>query len=113
MVKEVLSDRGVAFRDATSRACPKLDYCVQYRETDLAFVSRLLEQNGVYYFFEHASGSHTMVLADSISGHQPMAGTSSKGGVGTVRYIDVSRASTSASRRSTSGRPSAGTGPGR
>ena len=89
VVKEVLSDRGVAFRDATSRACPKLDYCVQYRETDLAFVSRLLEQNGVYYFFEHASGSHTMVLADSISGHQPMAGTSSKGGVGTIRYIDV------------------------
>ena len=52
-------------------------------------MSRLLEQNGVYYFFEHASGSHTMVLADSISGHQPMAGTSSKGGAGTIRYIDV------------------------
>ena len=47
----------------------KIEYCVQYRETDFAFVSRLMEQYGIYYFFEHKDGRHTMVLADSRSSH--------------------------------------------
>jgi len=47
----------------------KIKYCVQYRETDFAFVSRLMEQYGIYYFFEHHDGQHTMVLADSFSSH--------------------------------------------
>jgi len=47
----------------------KIEYCVQYRETDFAFVSRLMEQYGIYYFFEHKDGQHTMVLADSTSSH--------------------------------------------
>jgi type VI secretion system secreted protein VgrG len=42
---------------------------VQYRESDFAFVSRLMEQYGIYYFFEHKDGQHTMVLADSRSSH--------------------------------------------
>ncbi len=46
-----------------------IDYCVQYRETDFAFVSRLMEQYGIYYFFEHEDGQHTMVLADSKASH--------------------------------------------
>ena len=37
---------------------------MQYRETDLAFVSRLMEQHGIYYFFEHTSDKHTMLLAE-------------------------------------------------
>ena len=41
------------------------EYCVQYAETDFAFVSRLLEEEGIFYFFEYASGKHTLVLADS------------------------------------------------
>jgi type VI secretion system secreted protein VgrG len=45
-----------------------LEYCVQYRETDLNFVSRLLEAAGIYYFFEHQdTGKHVMVLADDAS----------------------------------------------
>jgi type VI secretion system secreted protein VgrG len=48
----------------------KIEYCVQYRETDFAFVSRLMEQYGIYYFFEHRDGQHTMVLADAPSSHQ-------------------------------------------
>jgi type VI secretion system secreted protein VgrG len=52
----------------------KIDYCVQYRETDFAFVSRLMEQYGIYYFFEHKDGQHTMVLADSRSSHSPIPG---------------------------------------
>jgi type VI secretion system secreted protein VgrG len=50
------------------------DYCVQYRETDFNFVSRLMEQEGIYYFFQHENGKHTLVLADSISAHSPYTG---------------------------------------
>jgi type VI secretion system secreted protein VgrG len=45
------------------------DYCVQYRETDFQFVSRLMEQEGLYYYFEHEDGKHTMVITDNPSAH--------------------------------------------
>ncbi len=43
------------------------DYCVQYRETDCNFLSRLLEQEGIFYFFEHSSSKHVLVLVDDVS----------------------------------------------
>jgi type VI secretion system secreted protein VgrG len=45
------------------------EYCVQYRETDLAFASRLMEEEGIYYFFKHSSSGHQMVLADTPQSH--------------------------------------------
>jgi type VI secretion system secreted protein VgrG len=78
IIKQVFSDRGFSdFRDATTGSPPKLEYCVQYRETDFNFVCRLMEAYGVYYFFEHADGKHTLVLADAKSSHQPVPGLSS------------------------------------
>ena len=53
---------------------PELDYCVQYRETDFAFVSRLLEGAGIYYFFRHEAARHTMVLADAYGAHATAPG---------------------------------------
>jgi type VI secretion system secreted protein VgrG len=47
---------------------------VQYRETDYNFVSRLMEEEGMYYFFKHQQGRHTMVLADAYSAHAPYEG---------------------------------------
>lgn len=41
------------------------DYCAQYRETDFNFVSRLMEEEGIFYFFKHTDGQHKMVIADS------------------------------------------------
>ncbi len=52
---------------------PEREYCVQYRETALNYVSRLMEEEGIYYFFEHSDGGHTMVLADSPSAHDNVA----------------------------------------
>src|SRR5690606_948062 len=40
------------------------DYCVQYRESDFQFVSRLLEEEGIYYYFQHTEDEHRLVLAD-------------------------------------------------
>jgi type VI secretion system secreted protein VgrG len=50
------------------------EYCVQYRETDFNFVSRLLEQEGIYYYFKHEDGKHTLVLADSSDAHEAVSG---------------------------------------
>jgi type VI secretion system secreted protein VgrG len=43
---------------------PKREYCVQYRETDFNFVSRLMEEEGIYYYFQHDNGEHTLVMSD-------------------------------------------------
>jgi type VI secretion system secreted protein VgrG len=51
-----------------------LEYCVQYRETDFNFVSRLLEHEGIYYYFEHHDGRHVLVLADDSGAHQSFPG---------------------------------------
>ena len=48
------------------------DYCVQYRETDFHFASRLMEEEGIFYFFTHAEGEHTLVVADNPSAHPPL-----------------------------------------
>jgi type VI secretion system secreted protein VgrG len=80
IIKEVFEDRG--FNNYKSElheesSCPKLEYCVQYRETDLNFVTRLMEQHGIYYFFKHEDGKHTLVLADSKSSHSAVPGLAS------------------------------------
>ena len=53
---------------------PKREYTVQYRETDLNFVQRLLEDEGIYYFFKHEKNKHTLVLADSAGAHATVPG---------------------------------------
>jgi type VI secretion system secreted protein VgrG len=65
IVEKVLLEGGVTLRKALSGTYEKRDYCVQYAETDLAFVSRLLEEEGIFYFFEHDVGTHTLVLGDA------------------------------------------------
>ncbi|MBW2646830.1 MAG: type VI secretion system tip protein VgrG, partial [Deltaproteobacteria bacterium] len=49
----------------------KRDYCVQYRETDFNFISRLLEEEGICYFFEHEEKKHTLILADASDKFKP------------------------------------------
>ena len=53
-----------------------LDYCVQYAETDFDFVSRLMEEVGIYYFFEHDSEKHTMVFTDKMAKHKSRSDSS-------------------------------------
>jgi type VI secretion system secreted protein VgrG len=52
------------------------DYCVQYRETDFNFACRLIEEEGIYYFFKHANGSHKLVLANTPQSHPAVPGNS-------------------------------------
>jgi type VI secretion system secreted protein VgrG len=65
IVKKIFSDLGFSdFSDKTTGTYTALEYCVQYRETAFAFVSRLLEHEGISYYFTHDSSKHTMVLVD-------------------------------------------------
>jgi type VI secretion system secreted protein VgrG len=73
IIKQVFQDCELAeVDDSLTGEYSKYDYIVQYRETDLNFVSRLMEREGIYYYFRHAESSHTLVLADSISAHQAL-----------------------------------------
>jgi type VI secretion system secreted protein VgrG len=72
IIKEVFGDHGFTdYEESLSGTYRTWDYCVQYRETDFNFVSRLMEQEGIYYYFKHEIDKHTLVLSDSVSSHEP------------------------------------------
>ncbi len=76
ILKDTFSSLGFsAFNESLQSSYSALDYCVQYRETYFNFVSRLMEFNGIYYFFAHANGSHTLQIVDTNSSCPAMAGT--------------------------------------
>ncbi|MGN8346984.1 type VI secretion system Vgr family protein [Pseudomonas sp. SMV71] len=75
IIKQVFRDLGFSdFEDALSRPYREWEYCVQYRETSFDFVSRLMEQEGIYYFFRHEQGRHVLVLADAYGAHTTAPG---------------------------------------
>lgn len=75
IIKQVFRDLGFSdFEDRLSRPYREWEYCVQYRETSFDFVSRLMEQEGIYYYFRHEKDRHVLVLADAYGAHQACPG---------------------------------------
>ena len=75
IVKKVFGDHSTAdFKFELTGTYHKWTYCVQYRETDFNFISRLLEEEGIYYYVRHTDGHNTVVLTDSTSKHKPTPG---------------------------------------
>jgi type VI secretion system secreted protein VgrG len=75
IIKKIFSD--LKFQDFELRlygASTPRDYCVQYRETDFNFVSRLMEEEGIYYYFKHEDGKHVLVLANDPAAHEACPG---------------------------------------
>ena len=75
IIKEVC--KGLGFTDIEDKLSGNYrtwEYCVQYRETDFNFLSRLMEQEGIYYYFTHEEGKHTLNLADGLSSHEVIPG---------------------------------------
>jgi type VI secretion system secreted protein VgrG len=66
IIEKIFADLNFKDYDASqiTGAHPKWKYCVQYRETDFNFVSRIMEEEGIFYFFRHEEKKHTLVLAD-------------------------------------------------
>ncbi|VFR41578.1 VgrG protein [plant metagenome] len=77
IVEEVLAPYGHAIARKLAEAYRPWTYCVQYGESDFDFVSRLLEHEGIYYWFKHNQGSHELVLADDMSAHEDSPGCAS------------------------------------
>jgi type VI secretion system secreted protein VgrG len=73
IIKRVVQDRGFAgdVADRLQATYEARDYCVQYQETDFNFVSRLMEQDGIFYFFQHKNGDHKLILGDARGVHAP------------------------------------------
>ncbi len=67
IAKEILEPYSITPNDETEGPYPSLDYCTQYRETDLEFLSRLLQQHGIFYYFIHSEFDHKLVIADRVS----------------------------------------------
>lgn len=74
IVEQVFQDLGFKDYDTSKLkgSFPEWEYCVQYRETDFNFVSRLMEQEGIFYFFEHRQGKHTLVLGNQTGAYRDL-----------------------------------------
>jgi type VI secretion system secreted protein VgrG len=76
IIKLVLEDHSFAqieYEGLSATYTPWV-FCVQYRESDFNFLSRLMEQEGIYYYFKHEAGKHVMVLCDSAGANKPCPG---------------------------------------
>jgi type VI secretion system secreted protein VgrG len=72
ILDEVFSDYDYPVEKHLKATYRQWEYCVQYQETDFNFVSRLMEQEGIYYYFKHGEAGETLVLTDDISEHAPI-----------------------------------------
>ena len=64
IIEEMFGNHGFAnFSNNLSRGYPTLEYCVQYRESDMDFVCRLMEEYGISYYFKHSDGEHKLILS--------------------------------------------------
>ncbi|WP_395706125.1 type VI secretion system Vgr family protein [Casimicrobium huifangae] len=69
IITEVLARYGYPITKKLTKTYRQWDYCVQYQETDMNFVMRLMEHEGIYFSFEHAAGTHTLVMSDDMAAH--------------------------------------------
>ena len=77
IITEILQESGIdadRVRFALENKERVRKFCVQYRETDLNFISRLVEEEGIYYFFEHYDNKHVVVFSDSKAAYLPLPG---------------------------------------
>ncbi|MDR1751165.1 MAG: type VI secretion system tip protein VgrG [Enterobacter cloacae] len=74
IVKTLLGEHQVNVEDKLTGSYRVWDYCVQYQESSLDFISRLMELEGIAYYFSHEADKHTLVLTDAATQHQPFSG---------------------------------------
>lgn len=69
IISKLLTDLGITdFQWKLKRSLAKRVYCVQYRETHFDFISRLMEEEGIFYYFRHEKGKHSLVFSDHSDG---------------------------------------------
>lgn len=86
IIKKVFDELSFTdYRLSLTKTYNPREYCVQYDETAFNFVSRLMEDEGIFYFFEHTADKHTLVLADDADAHKDCPGNS------TARFWQVTK----------------------
>ncbi|EIZ0422120.1 type VI secretion system tip protein VgrG [Salmonella enterica] len=70
ILDEVLAEYPYPVEKRLVESYPVRTWQVQYGETDFDFLQRLMQEWGIYWWFEHSEDSHTLVLADAISAHK-------------------------------------------
>jgi len=89
IVAQILDESGITsdlFDFRLKETYTERAYCVQYRETDLNFISRLLEEEGIFYFFEHTIDNHRLIFADSTVCYQPIEGEKNAEGKTEIQF---------------------------
>ena len=81
IIRQLLNEYGIAFEDRLTGNYPTWEYCVQYQESSFNFFSRLIELEGIYYYFEHAADQHKLILSDDNGTHKIFPG------YGSIPYI--------------------------
>ena len=77
IITEILEDAGIKsdrYKFQLKETYPRRTYCVQYRETDLDFITRLSEEEGIFFYFEHKENQHCIVFGDSTVNYNPIEG---------------------------------------
>ena len=76
VIQQIFDDLGFTdYEIKLIESYPEREYCVQYNETDFDFVSRLMEEEGIFYYFKHENGNHKLVLGDATSAYYDTAET--------------------------------------
>lgn len=72
----ILGEMGINYQNKCQSSYRNYGHSIQYQETSYNYLNRLFEQEGIYYYFEHSAGSHTLILTDNKAQHQPIKGKS-------------------------------------
>ncbi|WP_290004319.1 type VI secretion system Vgr family protein [Faucicola atlantae] len=70
----LLNDMGINYQNNCQNSYRNYGHSTQYQETSLDYLSRLFEQEGIYYYFEHSAGNHTLILSDNNAQQHPIMG---------------------------------------
>ncbi len=96
IANEVLSPFGFPYQIKCQKSYRTRGFCVQYQETSFDFLSRLFEQEGIYYYFSHSNGSHELIITDDVgtlqdipSANIPYHSRQTAPGAPNTAYIDV------------------------
>jgi type VI secretion system secreted protein VgrG len=86
IIEQVFSNLGFSdYKNSLTKTYSQREYCVQYGESTYNFLARLMESEGVFYYFEHSDQAHTLVLADSTDAYASLPGITS------IRYQQTER----------------------
>lgn len=91
VIREVLAEYNYPVEFKLTGAYRKWEYCVQYEESDFDFISRLMEHEGMYYWFRHEEGVHTLVITDDVANHEPFPGQEDIPYYGPDRVVQADR----------------------